>query len=141
MCGLACRNIRSGGGLRLEVQQEPLTVKTAAIASQAAICTDDAVAWNDQRDRVLAVSQTNGPAGCLAPDLPGKLPIGASLAIRDCLQCRPDPPLERRALGRQRQVEAGQLAREVGHQLLRRGGEWLCIGIAREAECLASGPV
>ena len=39
----------------LEVEQTSLAMLAAAVASEAAVRADDAVAWNDDRDAIVAV--------------------------------------------------------------------------------------
>ncbi len=75
------------------------------------------MAGDDDADGVLAVGEPDR-AGCAGrPDAVGELPVRDRLAVRDAPELAPDAALERRAVQVQRQVELGDLAREVGGQL------------------------
>jgi len=112
-------------GAAFEVEQVPLAFDAAAVAGEASGGADDAMARDDDADRVAAVGQADrarrrGPA-----DLLGELPVRDRLPIRDLPQGRPDAALERGPVQGERQVELGQLAREIGRELLGGGRERL----------------
>ncbi len=80
---------------------------------------DDAVAGDDDRDRVAAVARARPRASLAAgSDALRERPYDR-LAVRDLEQALPHLELEGRALGRQREVEDLELAGEVGGELRR----------------------
>ena len=56
-----CRDSPEREGPRLEVEQEALALHAAAVAREAAVRPDHPVARDDDRDRVPAVGQADGP--------------------------------------------------------------------------------
>src|SRR5215475_4026177 len=103
---------------RLEVEQEPLAVEPAAVAGQAAVRADHAVAGHDQRHGVAAVRRSYRAGAVGAADLLGDLAIAAGLAVRDRQQRVPDVLLELGAAHVELDVELDALAREVLVELL-----------------------
>src|SRR5947209_822584 len=97
----------------LQVEQPALAVDAAAVPGQLAVAADDAVAGNDDGDRVLAVGQPDGAAGFGVADPLGQLAVGDGLAVGNVCKCLPYPPLEQRAGRRQRQLEGRAPAVEV----------------------------
>ena len=94
-----------------------LNLQPAGIAGERAVRTDDAVAGDDDRDRVAVVGHADGTAGARIADGGGELAIGARLAIGDGAQRRPDPLLKCGAARGERQVECPPRARKVFPQL------------------------
>ena len=107
----------------LEVEQEALRSKTAAVAGERAVRADHAVARDQDRDGVCAVRRAGGADRRRAPDAPGELRVRDRLAVADALQLVPDALLERRAARRDRQVERPAPAGEVLGELHARGAE------------------
>src|SRR5690606_7383901 len=97
----------------LELEQLALDRQPAAVAGQRAVAADDAVTRDDDRDRVAAVREANGPHGLRLADRARDVGIGRRPSVAHIEQRVPDPPLERRSLERERHVELPPLAREV----------------------------
>src|SRR5690606_6273877 len=114
----------AGGFLRwdraFQLQQEMLGRQAAAEAGEGAVGADHAVAGQDDRQRVAAVGGADRAHRCGAADAQRKLRIADGAAIGDIPQRQPYLALERRALRRQRQLEAAALAIEVFLQLVAR---------------------
>ena len=100
------------------LQQPTLAVEPAAVARQAAVRADHAVARHDDRDRVAAVGGADRAGAVRPPDLPGDLAIAARLAVRDREQRLPDVLLEVGAAHVELEVELNALAGEVLLELL-----------------------
>src|ERR1700681_3591274 len=71
---------RSGSGAAVspfEVEQEALEWKPAAVAGERAVGADDAMARDDDGDRIAPVGAADGAAGRGASDGRGDLEVGA----------------------------------------------------------------
>lgn len=78
------------------------------------------MAWNDDAERIASVRGPHGATRGRAVELRRELTVRACLAERDRPQQHPHLLLELGALGREREIERGQLSREVRGEL--RGG-------------------
>ncbi len=78
--------------------QEPfLACEAARIARHAAISADDAVAWHNNGDGVLAIGGADSTGQVDVAESAGEIAIGARGADRDLFEQRPDLVLECRA--------------------------------------------
>src|SRR5208283_805565 len=84
-------------------------------AAERTMGTDDAMAWDHQRDRIRATGTTNRPRRGM--QLPRELAVGARLADRDLQQSLPDSLPKRSAFRSQRQSEAELRVGEIALQL------------------------
>src|SRR5881394_3610760 len=84
--------------LRFNPQQGRFGFQTAGETGQLAVRTDDAVAWNNDGDRIPANRRAHGAHGFGTSDLPGDLPVAERLPERDSRQCLPDLGLKPGAL-------------------------------------------
>src|SRR5580658_6342813 len=75
------------------------------------------MAGDHDRDRIPAVGQPDCPRRRRLADPPGKLTVGNGLAIWNVAKPGPYGALEPGAVQAQRQVKAGQLAREISAEL------------------------
>src|ERR1700730_8466315 len=91
-----------------ERQQGALDVEPAAEAGQGAVRADDAVAGNDDRQRIRAVRKAHGACTTGVAETARQFGIGDGLTIRDGPQRLPDRQLERRASRSQPQREDEQ---------------------------------
>src|SRR5207244_9656656 len=78
---------------------------------------------DDDRNRVLAVRETDGACRVLVPEEFGECAVARGRAIGDLPQGVPDAVLERRAEGFERQVEIRATTREIFLELLARACE------------------
>ena len=78
-------------------QEPPLVLQAAAISSEGAIRTDDAMAGDDNRNRVGTIRGADRPAGALAPDERRELSVGRGAPGRDGPERFPHFLLERGA--------------------------------------------
>jgi len=100
------------------VREELLfAVEAATVPGEVAGRSDDAVARDDDADRVLPVGQTDRSGRPGFAETLGELAVRGGLAVRDLLQRGPDLLLERSSAQPERKVEAGTTAREVLAQL------------------------
>ena len=104
-----------------EREQKAFRARRAAPAAELAAGGRDAVARDDDGDRVRAARPADRAGG--ASDRGGERAIGPRLAEGDRRHRRPYAALERRARRRQRQREARQAPGEIGFELRRRLGE------------------
>ena len=109
-------------------QQHPLVPQQPLFAPQAAAVTgqlrtrpaacpvaaDDAVAGNDDGNRITAVGRAHGAHGFGVANRVGNRLVTGRLAIPDAEKLLPDLTLKRRAVQGQGQVEAVQCAAEIG---------------------------
>lgn len=102
---------------RLQLEQQALALEAASIAGQAPVGPDDAVAGNDDRDRIAAVGKPDRARGGGPAHTPCELAVGRRLPVWDLPQRLPDAALEGRAANHKRDVECGALAVEVLGQL------------------------
>src|SRR5205823_7029773 len=105
-CSMPWRAEKIGDARRaFERQQRALDQQPAAEAGERAVGADDAVAGNDDRQRVRAVRETHGACPADVAEAARQFAIGDGLTIRDGLERLPDRQLERGAFGGQRQSE------------------------------------
>jgi len=107
-----------------ERQQRALDQQPAAEAGERAVGADDAVAGNDDRQRVRAVREAHGACASGVAEAARQLAIGDGLTIRDGPQRLPDRQLERRACGGQPQPEGAPPPGKVLAQLRAHVREW-----------------
>src|SRR5688500_4824725 len=79
-------------------------MQPAAVAGQAAVRADDAVAGHDDADRVLAVGESGGADRSRFADSPRQLGVTDGFAALDLAQRLPDALLEGRTAGLHRQL-------------------------------------
>jgi hypothetical protein len=113
--------------IKESVQQAPLAAfereemfldgEPAAVAGEFSACANDAVAGDHDWQRIAAVGETNRSRGRPLADAHCEFAVGRRLAVRNVEQCAPDALLERRAFGRQRQIELTPSAVEVLREL------------------------
>src|SRR6266508_3517026 len=103
----------------LEFEQVALERDAAAEADHLAAGADDAVARDDDRDRVPVTGDTDGSGRSGITDDSRDFAVRLHLAVRDLSQLGPDGALEvRAAADRQRHGELLEFAGEVRLQLL-----------------------
>jgi hypothetical protein len=102
----------------LQGEQRSFPIETSAIPGEASAGTDDTVARNNDRDRVVAVGQADGASGARSADLFCNLTIGPGLTERDRQQRLPDSPLKLGASQIELEVEGGELAGKLRVQLV-----------------------
>src|SRR6202043_3937523 len=107
-----------------EQQQRALDVEPAAEAGQGAVRADDAVAGNDDRQRVRAVSKPHGACTTGVAETARQFGIGNGLTIRDGPQRLPDRQLERSACRGEREPEGAPRTGKVLAQLREHAREW-----------------
>ena len=112
-----------GEVILLELKQGAFAMEATPISSEAAVGTDHSMARNDDADGVVSVGQPHRPRGSGPADLACDLPIRRGLSIGDIEQGSPDSPLERGSLESEGDVELGELAIEVGLELVDGVGE------------------
>jgi len=106
------------------VEQRTLDVEAAAEAGQGAVGADEAVAGQDDRQRVAAVRRADGAGRPRRAEHAGLLAVAAGRRVRDLRERQPRAPLEvRRRREVEREVEGRALAREPGAQLAGRRRE------------------
>src|SRR5438045_6960530 len=103
--------------LTVDLEQHIRAGEAAAKTRQAAVAADHAMAWNDDRNGIAAMRQSDSAHGFGIADALRELQVGNSLSIRNRAQCVPNAKLELRSLQRQWQIEFLQFAAEVGLQL------------------------
>src|SRR5262245_22392724 len=102
---------------RLVRQQPTLCEKAVATGVTAEMCgSDDAVAGNDQRNRVTAIGLTHRPWA--AAGGVGYVQVAARLTVRNCAERSPDALLILAAMWVKRQVENGKFGIEICMQLV-----------------------
>src|ERR1700733_5157200 len=99
--------------LRFEREQSFLGRQSAAEAGEFSVCTDDAMAWNHDRDGILAIRRAYGSRRFGISHALRQLAVGDRFAVRDVLQIAPHGALKFSAFGRERQIELGAAAREI----------------------------
>src|SRR5437016_10889260 len=82
------------------------------------------MAWNDDRNGIAPIRQSDSADGFGIADALRELQVGNSLPIRNAAQCVPNAKLELRSLQRQWQIEFLQLAAEIGLQLPNNFSKW-----------------
>ena len=108
-----------GGGDRgvLQREQRPLAGKAAGVSGQRAVRADDAMAGNDDRQRIAARRGARRADARRSARARRELAIGDRRAVAHAGDRLPDIALERRADRRQRHVERDALAREIFGEL------------------------
>src|SRR5439155_12907687 len=101
-----------------EGEQRALSVKPTRITREAAVRSDDAVARNDDADRIASGRGARGARAARASAAARELAVGDGLAETDSRDRLPYVPLKRRAFGCERGLEALALAAEVFGELL-----------------------
>lgn len=98
------------------VGEEPaLAVDAAAVAGEGAVGADDAMAGDDDADRIRAIREADGADGFGAADALGELAVGDGRAAGDLAEGEPDFALEGSAKGGDGEgVDGGEIAVEVG---------------------------
>src|SRR3954470_12676016 len=86
------------------VEQPALHIQAAGVAGELAGRADDAVAGDDDADRVQDVGAADRAGEAGVAELARDLAVGDGLAVRDLDQRVPHAPLELGALGGQREV-------------------------------------
>ena len=82
------------------VEQPLFALQAAAVAGEAAVFANDAVAGNEDGEAVGAVGGGHGAHGGRVAELFGQRLIMSGSAVGDGLQHVPHPPLKRAAGGR-----------------------------------------
>src|SRR5690606_29619768 len=103
--------------LRLEREQGALALEPAGIAREAAVGAHDPVARHDDADRILAGGGADGARARAAARAARELAVADGLAVAHAGDRAPDRALERRAPGRERQLEARACPGEVLREL------------------------
>lgn len=101
----------------LQSQQKRLALHAAAVAGQPPACAEDAVAGDDDGNRVAPVGEAHRPRRAGAAEASGEVAVGAGCAVGDGAEGVPDSRLERGSDGGEGQSEVGQRTREVGGEL------------------------
>src|SRR5437867_2049331 len=110
----------------LDLEQLLLDCQAAGITTEAAASCDNAVARDDDRDRIAAQGLSDGTAGPGLSDAPGQLAIGRYLTRRNVARRRQHASLEgrnntqvyRQLEGRATAVEVFlELGDDAGHSL------------------------
>ena len=96
--------------------------RSAAIAAQAAVARDHAMAWDDDRDRISSEGLAHGPAGLWPADFPRETMVSPNAPGRDAAGGIEDAALKRRERGKiQIQVKmrarAGKIFPQLRHRL------------------------
>src|SRR6266700_2463084 len=115
---------------RFKRKQRALSIEPARVTREAAVRSDDAVAGNDDADRI---APGRGPCGARAARESGaarELAVGDGLAETDSRDRLPHGALKRRAFGCERGFEALELAAEVFGQLALRLAQRRVVRIA-----------
>lgn len=103
-------------------EQPGLGGQPAGIAGEAAIGANDAVAGDDERNRIAAIGEADGARSTRLAKGCGERLIAAGLAGRDGAELRPDALLELRAGRRHSQpIKGGELSGEIGGDCSRDG--------------------
>ena len=94
-----------------------LTSRPEAVAAEAAVGRDDAVARHDEEHRVPAARRADRPRATRRADRFGHFGVAARLAERDALELLPHTPLERGALHVEREPARGNVAVDAAQHL------------------------
>src|SRR4051794_11674503 len=113
----------------LEIEQGALAFQAASVAGERPVGADDAVAGDDDGDRVAAIGGADRARGPGALDALGELAVADRLAVGDRAQRLPDLLLERRAGERQVDVEVAPVAGEVLGELGADPGEGVVVAL------------
>src|SRR5579871_2891761 len=106
-----------------EIEQPLLVLEAAPVASQFPVAADDAVARDDDRDRIGAVRQPDRAARRRVPEAARQFAIRNGLAVWDEAQLAPDALLKIGARRPERQIKAFESAGEERAQLPHRFAE------------------
>src|SRR6185295_19469007 len=111
----SCRRSPPAGTGALVRQKPALALDPTAVARQAAVGADDAMARYDDDDRVRAVGETDRADGVGASDGRCELPVARRRACRNASQRGPHETLEVRAPGADRErIDRLEVAGEEG---------------------------
>src|SRR5262245_48284950 len=109
---------RSEECVLLDLEQRLLALDAAGVPGQGAVGSDHPVARDDDRDRVAAVGESDGPGGGVGLAEPLRdLAVRRGVAVPDLQQLTPDGPLEVAPLRVEREIELLEVTVEVGIQL------------------------
>src|SRR5579863_987675 len=97
----------------LDLKQLLLALRTPAVSAQAPVTMQYAMARYDDRDRVGRDGSRHGTYRPRPADRPRHVAIGARRPVGDAAEFLPHPPLERRRLQVDGQVEARQFAPQM----------------------------
>ena len=102
-------------------QQRGFFIDAACISGQSAVCSDNAVAGNDDRDHIVSDSPAHSlrrhpGKAALCGKLPCQCTIGCGLAAGDAAQQRPHLLLKGRASGMERRGKVRLLPTEINIQ-------------------------
>ncbi len=109
--------LRPCGRATFEGEEEFFGIEAAGVTGQTAVAADDAVAGDDDGDRVGGIGGGYGADGLGVADAAGQFGVGDGGAVGDFQQLRPDRTLEGRSREANFQVERLAAAREVLVQL------------------------
>src|ERR1044072_2596415 len=115
-------------------EQLPLALDAPAVAGEAAVAADDAVAGDGARDRVAGAGAGAGAAGARGADPRRHLGVAAGLAPGDRLQEGPHTLLECRGADVHWQVAVRAAFLDVAAEGLPPGGERRRRGVAHCAQ-------
>ena len=101
----------------LVLEECALHIEAAAVAGQSTVRTDEAVAREDDRDRIPGVGRPNRTCGTGCSESVSLLAVADRRAVRNRRQRRPRPPLERCPGQVQRKLELTPFAGKVLPQL------------------------
>src|SRR4051812_39643725 len=96
---LALFEQRQRGVFGFVLQEPALAREAAGVAGERAVGADDAVAGDDDADRVQVIGEADGPGAIWVADVFRLLAIGARFACRDAAECGPGTLLIGRAVG------------------------------------------
>src|ERR1044072_3473549 len=115
-------------------EQLPLALDAPAVAGEAAVAADDAVAGEGDRDRVAGAGAGDGAAGARGADSRRHLGVAAGLAPRDRLQEGPHTVPECRGADVHWQIAVRAACLDVAPECLHPGGERRRRGVAHGAQ-------
>jgi len=103
-------------GINSFVAEEPaLAPEPASVAGERGVTTDQPVARDDDRYRILAIGGPHRARRRAVPDGPCEGSVAPGAARPDPAQGLPDSPLERRAAGVDRDaIERGEISGQIG---------------------------
>lgn len=96
-----------------EFEEDALAVHAAAVSSHRPIRIDDAVAGDDDGERIARVRLTDRLESFRAVDRDRDVTVAGGFRVRDLRESTPDFELKGGALRRERKVEYGSFARKV----------------------------
>src|SRR5690349_10651810 len=114
-----------------EIEERALAPQSPAVADELAVRPDDAMAWDDDDDRIRAVRGSDGASGGRITDASRELAVRDRLSVGDVQQRVPDAHVERRPLRPKGDLERLALSVEVLAELrLDRADMLACTRIA-----------